>query len=293
MLAIIGKQNIILKAAFLVVFAVTLIVIGDTAGKQLTQLDFDPMFIAWSRFALAALLMLPFCGLKREELRHLINWRILLRSLLIVSAISFILTALKTEQIANVFGAIFVGPIVAYFLSATLLKEHITFVRSTLLLISFIGVLLVVKPGFGISTGIGFALLAGCCHGSYLAATKWLAQDYRPRFLLISQLIVGAIILLPFNISKNIDATLFSLEISTLLLILISAMGSAMGNLLIALASRTTPASIIAPLIYSQILAATIVGYYVYGDLPDIIGLLGLFIILFSGMASLWFARKQ
>ena len=44
-----------------------------------------------------------------------------------------------------------------------------------LLLVSFVGVLLVVKPGFGMQIGMGFALLAGCFHGSYLVATRSLA----------------------------------------------------------------------------------------------------------------------
>jgi len=102
-----------------------------------------------------------------------------------------ILTALKTEEVANVFGAFFVGPLVAYTLSVVLLKEHSSLPRVALLLVGFVGVLLVVKPGFGMTSGLLIAMIAGVLHGSYLVATRWLAGDYRPRFLLWSQLLIG------------------------------------------------------------------------------------------------------
>ena len=159
------------------------IVLGDSAGKLMTGGGIAPFFVAWSRFALGALFLLPFCGLKREELVALLDWRLWLRALFIICAICSILTALRTEPIANVFGGFFISPIVSYFMSAWLLKERISYRRTGLLLFSFLGVLLVVKPGFGMTAGMGFAMLAGCCHGSYLVATRWLAGSFRPRFL--------------------------------------------------------------------------------------------------------------
>jgi len=73
-------------------------------------------------------------------------------------------------------------------------------------------------------------------------------------------------------------------------LIMISALGSAFGNLLIVLANRTTPASVIAPLIYSQLLVATVIGFVVFGDWPDAPTFIGLAIIAVAGASSVWFA---
>ena len=113
-----------------VVGAMFLIVGGDAAGTLLTQRGFSPFFIAWTRFALAAVLLLPFSGMVRAEWRLLADWRLLLRAALIAGGISFILTALRTEPMANVFAAFFVGPIVAYVLSTLLLRERASVVRS-------------------------------------------------------------------------------------------------------------------------------------------------------------------
>ncbi len=275
------------RIVLMVVTAMTLIVIGDAAGKALGQLGFAPVFIAWTRFALAAVVITPFAGLQRGDAKLALDWRLALRALLIVLGIICILTALKTETMANVFGGFFIGPVVAYILSALLLKEAVTWRRSVLLAVSFLGVLIVVRPGFGMSIGMGFAVLAGTMHGSYLVATRWLAGSFRPRFLLLSQLVVGAIVLIPFAIGPLPPLTLHAG-----LLITVSAMGSAIGNLLLVLVNRTTPANIVAPLIYSQLIVAAILGIAVFGDWPDGYTLIGLAIIASAGASSIWFAGR-
>ena len=188
---------------------------------------------------------------------------------------------------AAVFGGFFIGPIVAYCLSALLLGERVTLVRSLLLAISFIGVLIVVRPGFGMTIGMGFAIFAGCLHGSYLVATRWLARAFRPRFLLLSQLVIGAVTLAPFAIGP-----LPPITINVAILIGISAMGAALGNLLLVLVNRSTPANVIAPLIYSQLVVATVLGVIAFNDWPDGTTLIGLVIIAVAGASSVWFAGR-
>ncbi|MGC9371365.1 MAG: DMT family transporter [Paracoccaceae bacterium] len=279
---------VLVKTIATVFAAMCLIVGGDTAGKLLTAAGFSPFFVAWARFAIAAVFLLPLSGLRRAELPNLLDRGILLRAALIAGGISCILTALRTEPIANVFGAFFISPVVSYFLSALLLKEQISTSRTVMLLAGLAGVILVVKPGFGATAGMGFALLAGCLHGSYLVATRWLAGDYRPRFLLVSQLLIGALILSPLAVGAEtgpFDATALGL-------ICVSALGSAAGNYLLVITSRSTPASLIAPLIYTQLIAAAVAGYLVFSEWPDAVAFLGLSIILASGLLSYWSARR-
>jgi drug/metabolite transporter (DMT)-like permease len=268
--------------------SMTLIVGGDVAAKVLSQNGVSPILTAWTRFALAALVLLPFSGLTRSDAPALRDPRVWLRALLIMAGICLILTALRTEPVANTFGAFFVGPIVAFALSALLLKERITLLRSVLLGLSFVGVLLVVKPGFGATVGMGFALLAGVFHGCYVVATRWIAPLYRPRLLLISQLVLGGVILAPFGLAALPDA----LTWGALGLVVISAMGSAFGNLLLVTLSKTTPSNVIAPLIYTQLIPATMLGFVVFSDWPDWISFVGLAVIFATGIASLALSRR-
>lgn len=269
---------------FLFVFgAMSCIVLGDVAGKILVGQGAAPAFVAWTRFAIAALLLLPFAGLKQADLRRFLDWRLWLRAAFVCSAIASILTGLRTVPLADAFGAFFVGPIVAYALSVIFLKETPTAARLALLGMGFIGVLMVVRPGFDTTPGLGFALLAGVFYGAYLTATRWLATETRPRFLLISQLLIGSLLLAPLGLSVPMPA----LSINLALLVVASALASAAGNFLLVTVSRTTPASVISPLIYTQLIAAIAAGYVFFGDLPDLLALAGLALILISGLASL------
>ena len=274
--------SMLLKTAGFVFVAMTLIVFGDTAGKLLMSGGVNPIFVAWSRFAIGALILLPLSGLKWAELRHFADWRIILRALFIVGGICCILTALRTEPIANVFGAFFIGPVVSYVLAVIFLDEKITGLRTGLLLMGFAGVMLVVKPGFGATQGILYALLAGCSYGAYLAITRATAGQYRPRLLLVSQLMIGAAVLTPVGFAVEWP----DFAMPTVLLLVISAVASAGGNFILVLTNRIASATLIAPLIYTQLISATVVGVVVFGDWPDTLALLGLVVIALSGFGS-------
>ena len=270
-----------------ILLAMTLIPLGDTAGKLMMQQGAPPIFVAWSRALIGTLCLLPFSGLRLSELSLFYNWRIILRALLFVGAVTSILQGIKTEPLANIFGAFFIGPILSYFLAALLLKEKITKLRSILLFIGFLGALMVIKPGFGMTRGIGFAVLAGCFYGCMLVANRWLIGNYRPKFILFSTLTIGTLVMTPFSLDS-----IPSLNTDLCLLVLLSAVSSAIGNLLIIEANRRLPASVIAPFVYTQLIAATFFGYVVFNNLPDSLSLLGLLILLFSGFASFFISNR-
>lgn len=271
------------RIAGTVFFAVTLIVAGDTCGKLLTANGVDPFVVAFSRFVIGALALWPIARIRLHELTAYKDWRVILRAVFITCAICSILTALKTEPIANVFGAFFVGPIISYVLAIIFLSERPSRTHSVLLVLGFLGVLLVVKPGFGASSGILFAVLAGICYGCYLFMTKLLAGAMRPSLLLMSQLLIGSVLLTPFGLSAGLPEPTIGLWV----LIVLSALGSAAGNYVLVLANKMADASLVAPLVYSKLISATLLGILVFGDLPDEVALIGLTLIILSGLGSL------
>ncbi len=269
------------------ILAMSLIPLGDAAGKLLTTAHgASPVFVAWSRFAIGALLLVPFLARRHYDARALIDGRAVFRGLLIVGGIVSILTALRTEPLPNVFGAFFAGPILSFVLSALLLREPVRAAQVALLALGFLGVLLVVKPGFGMTSGLGFAVLAGAFYGSYLTASRWLADAWPPRTLLLSQLVTGAVVLAPFGI-----AALPAPSQGVAVLVLLSAGASMAGNLLLILAYRIAPASRLAPFVYFQLVAATAYGIAIFGDVPDPVSRAGLGLLVISGFASLLIRR--
>jgi drug/metabolite transporter (DMT)-like permease len=269
-----------LKAVLIMFVAMSLIPAGDMAGKLLTGAHgVSPIFVAWSRFALGVLMILPFTP--RSALALLRDPRIWFRALLLAGGIFSIQTALKTEPLADVFAAFFIGPILSYMLSALLLREPTTTLRSLLMLTGFAGVLLVVRPGFGGTTGLAWALLAGCFYGSFLTASRWLSHLGSPRALSFTQLFVSALVLLPLGLMHLPTLTPAVAGYTTL-----SALGSMLGNLLLLVAYARAPSTKLAPLVYFQLIAATGLGWAVFNDFPDAITWAGLALVLLSGLAS-------
>ncbi len=275
-------------AALIMGIGIAGIPLGDTAGKLLLSTGaVDPIFIAWSRYGLGALLIVLVYRGKGFDLKVLRDWRLWLRALLLSVAIISILTALNTEPLANAFAAFFVGPVFAYFAAAVFLREKISKLRTFLLFCSFAGVLLVVKPGADMSTGILFALLGGVFYGGFLVATRWLADVTRPRMLLLSSLIIGTLFMTPWAVTS-----IPVMDTKTTLLVLWSAAASAVGNISIVVSSAMADASRLAPLVYMQLVYATLFGLLVFGDFPDNWSLLGVAMLIVSGFSSFFVQRR-
>lgn len=270
-----------MKRAVLIMFvAMSMIPAGDSAGKLLTgTLGAAPVYVAWSRFAVGALLILPF--IHRSAFALLRDWRIWVRAAILSCGITFIQTALQTAEIATVFAAFFVGPMISYVLAVVFLREPVTGLRSLLIGLGFCGVLIVVRPGLGGEPGVIWAVAAGFCYGAFLTMSRWLSGLGTPIALTFTQLLLSAVFLAPFGL---LNLPSFTAPIAGLTIA--SALGSMLGNLLLLYAYRIAPATKLAPLVYFQLIAAVILGWAIFNDLPDAYTWAGLIVILSAGLIS-------
>ena len=266
-------------------FGMLLIPFGDTAGKLMTENGVHPFFVAWTRYALGMVVLVPFV-LSRNVLLLFADWRIWLRSAFQILTIVTILTALSSTGIAEVYGAFFLGPIISYALSVWLLKESASALRVILLLIGFGGVLLVVRPSLDMSTGLIWALVSGCFYGMFLTASRWLAPLGKPKHLLISQLIIGALLMTPLG-ALHIPAEI------PLGLVAWSGLASMFGNLFLVLAYARAGATTLAPFVYVQLLCATAYGVLFFGKVPDALTGIGIAVIFASGFATLFLRSSR
>lgn len=268
------------RAVLIMFVAMSLIPAGDAAGKVLSSnMGVSPVFVAWSRFAFGTLMVLPF--LPRGTMSLLRDRRVWLRALSLTCGLTSIQFAFRQAEMATVFAAFFIGPMVSYILAALFLREPVTWVRSALILVGFAGVLMVVRPGMGGEPGVIWAVLAGFFYGAFLTMSRWLSDVGKPLALTFTQLFISAVALLPFGL-----ATLPPLNTATATLTLTSALCSMLGNLLLLYAYRIAPATWLAPLVYFQLIAAVLLGWAVFSDLPDAWVWAGLVLIIGSGLAS-------
>lgn len=269
-----------LQAVILMFVAMSMIPAGDLCGKLLTSSGIaTPGFVASSRFVVGSALLLPFVPPRAYAL--LKNWRMWLRSMLLLVGIVSIQTALQTEPMADVFAAFFIGPIISYVLSARFLREPTTWLRSLLMAVGFAGVILVVRPGFGGSINLLWAVLAGCSYGAFLTTGRWLAHLGSPLELSLVQLLLAAAVMLPIGLSNLPEMTL-----STTTLIVGSAVFSMFGNLILLFAYSKVAATKLAPMVYFQLIAAVTLGWAAFGQLPDVMTWLGLAVVVSAGLGS-------
>ena len=155
-----------------------------------------------------------------------------------------------------------------------------------MLLIGLGRVMLVVKPGFGMTPGLAWALVSGCFYGMFLTASRWVAPLGRPVHLLASQLIIGAIVLTPLGaISVPAEIPYFLLSWS--------ALASMLGNLFLVLAYARAGASTLAPFVYIQLIGAAAFGLIFFGNIPDKVSTLGIAVIFISGTATLFIRSRS
>jgi len=268
------------RAALIMFLAMSLIPAGDSAGKLLTSTYATaPIFVAWSRFALGAAMIAPF--IPRAAWRLLGDWRVWMRAASLAGGISCIQMALQLEEIATVFATFFVGPLISYVLAVLFLREPVTWLRSALVTLGFVGVMIVVRPGLDMSAGVLWALAAGSCYGAFLTMSRWLGHLGTPLAMTFIQLLISCVILLPFGVAHLPEPSGTVAALTTA-----SALCSMLGNLLLLYAYGLAPATRLAPLVYFQLVAAVGLGWLIFGDLPDLWTWTGLAVILATGLAS-------
>ncbi|KEJ89128.1 DMT family transporter [Sulfitobacter donghicola] len=268
------------RAVFVMFLAMSLIPTGDSAAKILTSsYDTAPIFAAWSRFVFGALILLPLAP--RNSWALLANWRIWLRALSLALSIFCIQQALQIEDMATVFAAFFIGPLVSFVLAALFLKEQVSPLRTLLVIIGFVGVVIVVRPGHDVSTGVLWAVASGASYGAFLTMSRWLGPLASPMAMTFIQLFISALLFLPFG-----AAAIPPFSGAVVGLTAASAVCSMLGNLLLLYVYTLVPATRLAPLVYFQLVAAVGLGWFIFAELPDVWTMAGLAIILTSGIVS-------
>jgi drug/metabolite transporter (DMT)-like permease len=258
--------------------------IVDGLAKYLSS-SYSPLFLGWARYAVAALIVLPVAVLRSGSGRVFPSEGLVshvLRTLFLVISMTLYFLALARIPLATAISAFFIGPIAAVVLSVFVLKERITRLKIASLGLGFIGALVILRPGTQINPGILLAFAAGLCFSIYLVVTRLSAQRSDPVSTLAFQCVVGALLLTPQAI-----ATWAMPQWSDFGFFIALGMISAFSHLLSIAAFRFAEASILAPLVYLELVGATLIGFYAFGDLPDAYTAVGAGLIIAAGLILL------
>ncbi len=262
--------------------AMAILPVIDVFAKKLGQAGLPILIVVWARALFGALMTLPF-ALQAEGARafHPAQpLRQLARAVLLFSATFLFFQSLKHLPIADALAIFFVNPLVIVILSALALREKVGPRRWAAVAVGFIGTLIIIRPGIvEVNPGTLFALGAGVALGSYFVMTRAMAGVADAMVLNFQTSAIGAALMtlaLPF----------LWLSPSPVQWSMLAALGviATLGHVLITKAYEHAEASLLAPLAFTEIVMATLLGWWFFGDLPDRWTVLGVTILIGSAI---------
>lgn len=257
----------------------------DAISKFLAG-GYDVFFVLWTRFVsqllIAALIVLPR-GLIRTARTPFLGAQLLRSSGFTAHTIIFILGIL-TLPLAEGSALLFTGPIMLAALSVPLLKERVDGPTWIAVLVGFAGAIVVTRPGLDFANwGAVLVLLSTLCFVLYQIATRSLARKENPYTTLLYTPLVGAVVL-----SLALPWTWSVPSIHDLALMALLGLVGATGHFLLIKAYENAGAAQLAPYSYVHILSAALLGYLIFGDVPDPWAIAGAAIIAASGLWLAW-----
>lgn len=255
--------------------------------------------IAATRFVAQSVLLFPlaliFGWLHRprrgEVALHLV------RAMLLLVATAFFFTALRFMPVAEAISIFFVEPFILTLLGGLLLGEPIGPRRYVACAIGFAGALLIIQPSFEeVGLVALMPLVTALCFALYMILTRRMATRMHPITLQVytgvAALMLAVPLLWAFDGSGVAALDPVWPEARELWLLLALGVFATLAHVCISFALAFAPASVLAPIQYLEIVSATILGFYVFGDLPGALAFAGIGLIVASGLFVFFRERK-
>jgi len=263
--------------------------VNDAIAKTLTA-AYSPLQILFLRNIIA----LPFAVLIAWKagggaaLRTSRPGMHLFRGLIWIAAAGTFFTSLKYLGLAEATVLVFAAPVFITAFAALVFKDPVGWRRWSAVLVGFVGVLVVVRPGFAafqtvsllpVATAVLYAVLMLSARFVDPRESVWTLMLY----LVAAGAVVSALTL-PF--------VWVAIRPEDIWLFLGIAFFGTIGVTLLTQAFRLAPAATVAPFDYTALVWATLIGWLVWEEIPDLATYLGAAIIIASGVFIIWRERK-
>ncbi|HMB09168.1 DMT family transporter [Saliniramus sp.] len=278
------------KAVLYMVFAASLIPMLNASAKYLTE-DYSVLQITWARYAGHFVYMLmvfvPYRGLALLRSQQIPLQ--LLRSSLLCMATLIYITALAFVPLTTAAAISFTAPFIVTTFAPVILGERVSLRRWIAITVGFAGALIVIRPGEGMNLAALLVFGSAASAAFYqLLSRKLAAGD--PADTSITYIAVTGFLLtslpLPF---------IWQTPGSLLDWLLFASLGffGGFGHYFLVRAFEVAPAPFVSPFNYLQLAGAVLLGWMVFGQLPDLFVWLGSAIIIGSGVYILYSERAK
>jgi drug/metabolite transporter (DMT)-like permease len=255
----------------------------DASAKYLVLSGVQASFVTWSRFAVHVILVfLLFRGWTGGGMYRFASLpRQVLRGIFLFGSTVFNFFALDTLQLAETISIFFFSPMLITALAGPFLGEWAGWRRWVAVILGFVGVLVITRPGIG-AFGIGhvYALAAMVSYSFYVIMTRAMSAAETPESLIFYSALTPVVLMAPV-VPLHGTTDLGALQ---LLLLLSLGFYGAFGHWLLIRAYKIATTSALAPYPYLQMVWMIGFGFLVFDQLPDRWTIAGAAIIVASGL---------
>ena len=262
-------------AIFLIIIS---IIFGTLMGTfiKLAQEELNVFTTGFLRFFFGFLIITPYILKTKFEVFSTKNLKIhILRSALNLPAMLLGFAALAMLPLEKMTAIHFIVPIIVTILAVIFLKEKIYLYRSIALVMGFLGMLIILRPGIiDISIGIYMALISSLIWSIVIILTKKVSKDDSAITILSHQYVYMSLFSFPLVIYFWDQPSL-----KTIIFILCAAMSGTILHIALNHAYKLVDVTMTQPYSFLGLIVSSIIGYFVFSDKPDFYTWLGASVI--------------
>lgn len=264
------------------IVAIACFAVMDTIIKVLRD-DYSALQILFFRMVFATPPTL-WLILRDGGIRALATDRIAMhatRTTVTVFALFCLFHSFKLMTLADVYTITYAAPLMVTVLAMPLLGEAVGRRRWLAILIGFVGVLIVLRPGTGIvGAGSGVALLGTALLALSMVMLRDLSRTETNAAIVFYFTVIGGVI----TLIASAPVWVWPAGWQWFWLVMVGLVGG-LGQIFITEAFRWAPVAVVSPFQYTSLLWGVVFGFLVFGDGIDITILAGAAIIIGSGLA--------
>ena len=276
-------------------FAIFLIIISIIFGTlmgtfiKLAQEELNVFTTGFLRFLFGFLIIAPYILKTKFKVFSTKNLKIhILRSSLNLPAMLLGFAALAMLPLEKMTAIHFIVPIIVTILAVIFLKEKIYLYRSIALVMGFLGMLIILRPGIiDISIGIYMALISSLIWSVVIILTKKVSKDDSAITILSHQYVYMTLFSFPLFIYFWDQPSL-----KTIIFILCAAMSGTILHIALNHAYKLVDVTMTQPFSFLGLVVSSIIGYFVFSDKPDFYTWLGASVI-FCGVILISYRELQ
>ena len=279
-----------LRGIALICFAVFCFISMNTIVRYLGRAGYPVPEIIWARYIFHLLLIMAF--FPRRITTLLVSKRKAMqvfRSVLVLLATVCMFFAVREMPLADAVALSFSAPLFAVGLSVLILREKVGLRRWGAVAIGFAGMLIIIRPGAGtLQWAALLPVTMALLYATYQIVTRMIRGAADPLNALFYTALVGAALaslVVPFfwRTPGLVDG----------LLLVSTGFFGGLGHYAVIMAYERAEVSVIAPFAYTELIWATILGFMVFGDIPDPWTFVGAGVIVASGLYVLYRERRR